>query len=87
MSRRKNQQSSVSDIDFSGPEPLSRDELGTMSLAELEEIHRRLELERSVVVDNSAVDPRPWEVELAYVERAMDDRRRYELITPRALWN
>jgi hypothetical protein len=85
MARRKSKQVEVTEV--SEPFPLSRDELGSMSLDQLEELRSKLELERQVVIDNYTADPRPWEVELSYVERALDDRRRYEAITPRSMWN
>ena len=88
MSRRKGkQQVESNEIDIRPPQAFSRDELTSFSLAELEELHRRYNLERQVIIDNSADDTRPWEVELAYIERAIDDRRHYETITPRSLWN
>ena len=91
MSRRKKQQVDVvaesNTVDIRTPQAFSRDELTSFALAELEELHSRYELERQVVLDNTSYDPRPWEVELAYIERAIDDRRHYETITPRYFWN
>jgi hypothetical protein len=90
MSRRKNKQQVETEsnvVDIRTPTAFSRDELAAFTLPELEELHRRYELEREVVVDNSSADPRPWEVELAYIERAIDNRRAYEAVTPRYFWN
>lgn len=95
MARRKNKQVEVdatveqesNEVDIRAPQPFSRDELASFSLAELEELHVRYNMERQVVLDRSSYDPRPWEVELAYIERAIDDRRHFETITPRYFWN
>lgn len=83
----KQRQSRNEQVVIDPPVSLSRDQLAAASLEELEELHGRLKLERSVVVDNSDTDPTPWEIELAYVERAIEAQRQFRSVTPRQFWN
>jgi hypothetical protein len=69
-------------IQVSNPVPLNRDALERLNADQLERLKARYALELSVLSERTETNTTPWEVELCYVERALEKRLASDAITP-----